>query len=212
METLKNLETTHKIGLGLLALVIVYFIFSGSSSTTTTEQQKSAETKKEKFQVASVGAEFNKMLVSDKDGNFTSIEFPKNMIILYHGSSIPAGWAVCDGTKGTPDLRGRFVVGVNPESKRNPSLRSYAWKSTGGKETSTFTITLPFMPDHDHEVIQDQAYDSGSSWDSDRGRNVATPGGNKKVTPAFVGGPKPYTIPVDEKQLPHYALIYLMKL
>ena len=24
---------------------------------------------------------------------------------------VPKGWAVCDGTKGTPDLRDRFVIG-----------------------------------------------------------------------------------------------------
>lgn len=35
----------------------------------------------------------------------------------YYGSveSIPAGWYLCDGTNGTPDLRGMFVVGYHPE-------------------------------------------------------------------------------------------------
>jgi len=38
------------------------------------------------------------------------------MIVMWSGSAqaIPAGWALCDGTRGTPDLRSRFVVGAGP--------------------------------------------------------------------------------------------------
>ena len=31
------------------------------------------------------------------------------MIIMWHGSTIPKGWWICDGTHGTPDLRGQFI-------------------------------------------------------------------------------------------------------
>lgn len=34
-------------------------------------------------------------------------------IILYAGATAPSGWAICDGTSGTPDLRSNFVVGAN---------------------------------------------------------------------------------------------------
>jgi hypothetical protein len=39
---------------------------------------------------------------------------PVGGIILWHGSSgnIPSGWALCNGSNGTPDLRNRFVVGA----------------------------------------------------------------------------------------------------
>ena len=39
---------------------------------------------------------------------------PRGGVILWHGSSdaIPKGWAICDGTQGTPDMRDRFVVGA----------------------------------------------------------------------------------------------------
>lgn len=37
--------------------------------------------------------------------------FPIGAIIPFYGTSAPDGWALCDGTGGTPDLRDRFVVG-----------------------------------------------------------------------------------------------------
>ena len=39
---------------------------------------------------------------------------PSGGVILWHGASnaVPKGWAICDGTNGTPDLRDRFVIGA----------------------------------------------------------------------------------------------------
>ena len=39
---------------------------------------------------------------------------PAGTIVLWSGSigSIPAGWVLCNGNNGTPDLRNRFVVGA----------------------------------------------------------------------------------------------------
>ena len=34
-------------------------------------------------------------------------------IIMFAGATAPTGWATCDGTNGTPDLRGDFVVGAD---------------------------------------------------------------------------------------------------
>lgn len=38
----------------------------------------------------------------------------KNIIVLWSGAvvDILAGWALCDGNNGTPDLRGKFIVGA----------------------------------------------------------------------------------------------------
>ena len=34
---------------------------------------------------------------------------PKGVIVAWNSEVAPAGWALCDGTNGTPDLRGRFI-------------------------------------------------------------------------------------------------------
>lgn len=43
-----------------------------------------------------------------------SYEMPAGVIVMWSGSAatIPAGWSLCDGTNGTPDLRNRFVFGA----------------------------------------------------------------------------------------------------
>ena len=55
---------------------------------------------------------------------------PSRGIIMWSGTTtdIPAGWALCDGTGGTPDLRNRFILGAGDD---------YAPKSTGGAATAT---------------------------------------------------------------------------
>lgn len=52
-------------------------------------------------------------------------EPPHSLIVMWSGSlaEIPTGWHLCDGTDGTPDLRGKFVRGT--ESQEDPG-------STGG--------------------------------------------------------------------------------
>jgi hypothetical protein len=42
---------------------------------------------------------------------------PSGLIAMWKGSiaSIPAGWALCNGSNGTPDLRDKFVVGADAD-------------------------------------------------------------------------------------------------
>lgn len=38
---------------------------------------------------------------------------PKNTIIIITGSTCPNGWELCNGSNGTPDLRGKSPFGIN---------------------------------------------------------------------------------------------------
>ena len=56
------------------------------------------------------------------------------LIVLWEGAinDIPLGWHLCDGEKGTVDLRDLFVVGAGD---------SYAPADTGGSNTHPHTFT-----------------------------------------------------------------------
>lgn len=65
-------------------------------------------------------------------GRFTTLTatgqvsfLPLGTIVLWYGASndIPTGWRLCNGTGGTPDLRGMFIVGAGG---------SYSPNNTGG--------------------------------------------------------------------------------
>jgi len=46
----------------------------------------------------------------------TSATLPRGIIVMWSGSSVPDGWALCDGTSGTPNLVDRFVMGARDMS------------------------------------------------------------------------------------------------
>jgi hypothetical protein len=77
---------------------------------------------------------------------------PVGGIIMWGSSTIPGGWAICDG-KDTPDLRGRFVMGVGPTSGKH---NSYAWTNNqklGHKGGAKWVQLLTrHMATHKHSI------------------------------------------------------------
>lgn len=54
------------------------------------------------------------------------IIFPSGTILLLSGSTVPSGWAICDGANGTPNLINKFVFGAKTDAEL---------KTTGGNDT-----------------------------------------------------------------------------
>jgi microcystin-dependent protein len=82
--------------------------------------------------------EVEKLTANTVFGNGT---IPIGGIIMWSGavSSIPSGWALCNGANGTPNLRNRFIVGAGGDY--NPG-------DAGG--SNSVTLTTAQIPEHSH--------------------------------------------------------------
>lgn len=68
---------------------------------------------------------------------------PAGVIMMWSGSieTIPAGWALCNGLNGTPDLRDRFVVAAG---------NNYTPGNSGGANSVTVNAHAHSLPNHTH--------------------------------------------------------------
>jgi hypothetical protein len=137
---------------------------------------------------------------------------PSGGILLWSGSigSIPAGYVLCNGNNGTPDLRDRFIVGAGS---------TYAVDATGGSadatlpthtHTATSTVT---DPGHAHlygnTVVQLQAGSNATQLQANPvsvSTDTAVTGITVATTNANAG-----TSGTNANLPPYYALCYIMK-
>eukprot|EP00775_Hariotina_reticulata_P007740 gene7740-7939_t len=152
----------------------------------------------------------------------------RGSIIMWSGSNPPAGWLLCDGTNGTPDLRNRFVVGAGGKYPTNsvggqevsPTETDFAGVHAHGGATGPFTLTVAHIPPHTHTVQMwggEQSrpvYEHPAHTMYDTPANMVTTGatGGGQAHDHGIGGDgahKHYAwvtvIP------PYYALAYIMK-
>ena len=133
---------------------------------------------------------------------------PSGLITLWSGSlgSIPAGWVLCNGSNGTPDLRDRFVVAAGS---------SYAVGATGGSANAivvshTHTATSTDAG-HTHSYQQPAGApnNAAGSIPNDITQTASTTGtgyANITTTIASAG-----TSGTNANLPPYYALAYIMK-
>lgn len=139
-------------------------------------------------------------------GNFNLIL--KGTIIAWNGVTPPAGWALCDGANGTPDLRGKFVL----SSGQGSGLTNRVVGQVGGAENVTLTVDQ--MPSHDHKlrvdngdvVAHNRSFTGADGNDRTiRERDTAVTFPEVIVLPK--GGNQPHN-----NMPPYYVLAYIMKL
>ena len=141
---------------------------------------------------------------------------PRGIILSYNSNTPPAGWVLCDGTNGAPDLRGRFILGAGQGS----GLTNRSINSMGGLETVTLNITQ--IPAHKH------LEGTHSIFDMDGGAYKGAPGGAyggvsggyiDNPSGRWVGRADTYQHYTDnqggdqahENMPPFYVLVYIMK-
>ena len=164
--------------------------------------------------------------VTRVSGNGQS-SLPVGSIIPWYGqiADIPNGFAFCNGSNGTPDLRNRFIVGAGS---------TYSLSATGGADS--VTLSASHMPSHYHyhgynyssnggmwprlaTAIQPN-YPSGAiatKWNGSGGGNWNgwDSGGSTYLLSNLIT-----SLPYDnsggtsshENRPPYYALYYIMKI
>ena len=146
---------------------------------------------------------------------------PAGGILLWSGSigSIPAGYVLCNGSNGTPDLRDRFIVGAGS---------TYSVDATGGSANAivvshTHTATSA-VTDSGHQHNRN-TLDLTESWYSATGTNYGHIGGgslsNRYETALTKTATTGITVATTVNTAgnsgtnanlpPYYALCYIMK-
>ena len=148
---------------------------------------------------------------------------PSGGIIIWSGAlvSIPAGWVLCNGSNGTPDLRNRFVVGAGS---------TYAVGATGGSADATLVSHSHGVsdPGHGHSISDPghthslpsvfyASYPNGFAAGGGAGQTVNATG-SATTNISIVGNTTGISIQssggsaTNANLPPYYALAYIMKL
>ena len=158
--------------------------------------------------------------------------FLKGMIILWYGntSNIPNGFALCDGTQETPDLRSRFIIGADADATINgvvlPTTSvTGAATTTGGSKDATLvshqhgpgSYSAVSDGSHSHNYnFRENAF-SRTDNDEDHARNTGsaqyTTSEDGAHTHSITGSSSTEGSSATNANLPpYYALCYIMKL
>ena len=118
--------------------------------------------------------------------------YSTGMIMMWYGLStaVPAGWHICDGTVGTPDLRDKFVVGAGT---------TYAKGATGGE--ATHTLTIEEMPAHTHSTTVPKLINNDHNMGIYAGHHATS-----AETDSTGGGSAHNNLP------PYHAVFFIMKI
>lgn len=96
-------------------------------------------------------------LIYHKNGNlhassFYGLGIASGIIIWWWGAvdDIPSGWTLCNGSNGTPDLRGRFVVGAGNSYNPGTTGGSATFTAVGNITIDAHVLTVDEMAPHRH--------------------------------------------------------------
>lgn len=135
---------------------------------------------------------------------------PVGAILMWSGdpARLPPGWVLCDGENHTPDLRGRFIAGLDPRAA------DYA---TTGKTGGVERVVLgpAELGNHTHAIPQNGAAAGGQTFGFGRLAEFKVLADVPVFCPA-TGGPSPAAAApaappaAHENRPPYLVLAYIM--
>lgn len=149
---------------------------------------------------------------------------PRGVIVMWTGTVAPAGWTLCNGTNGAPDLRDKFILGAGGTLPQSGGSESHT-HALAGKVQAT-ALTIDQLPTHTHTAGTLEApgainwHHKGKSnggFDGEIDRvsarteitgATAPVGSNLGHDHSLSGG----VATVSDNLPPYYALAYIMKL
>jgi microcystin-dependent protein len=130
------------------------------------------------------------------------------------GSGAWANWALCDGQNGTPNLKGRFVVGFD-----SGQVDYNATGKTGG--ASSVTLTINQIPTHKHKLVADGNAGESALTSANQIAETGQVGSNVNFEYTLAGSGSPATIGSSgsegggqshENRPLYYTLAYVKKI
>jgi microcystin-dependent protein len=200
----------------LLLILIILFIILIDCNINATPIEHLTDLSNESIQ--DIWSVYNKsqLVITDLNvtGKFNLL--PTGVIVAWTGKTPPAGWALCDGTNGTPNLKDRFIFGAGAQNI-----------GTSGGE-SQHTLSVNEIPAHGHNLqiwgdpdggpgtsnkwtikLTDRQNYPYQSWNNMgcRDTNQNSGGCSPPVIITNTGGGAPHN-----NMPPYYVLAYIMKL
>jgi hypothetical protein len=150
---------------------------------------------------------------------------PVGCVIMWYGDplEIPVGWQICDGTNLTPNLVGRFAVGVGFNGG------PFNLGDTGGSSDA-------IVPSHSHDInishrLTDPGHHHASNYDNRTPGSIDSPGAGSEIGGSGYDWTFPTTTsptnidltidasivaqgenPTNANLPPYYAIYYIMKI
>jgi len=131
----------------IIAIIIIYYLISNRNFEHLTNQSDEA--------IQNLASLYNKDELTigklnvtgkteTKDLVATTFNLlPKGVIVAWNGGiTPPAGWALCDGQNGTPNLSERFILATTNQS--------YFGAPVGG--SGSVALGVANLPDHSHRL------------------------------------------------------------